>query len=129
MFQWLAILPWATVPSVWLPHASGTVCLLSSLRLRRCWFSDNCLRQNCTAAAFLTINTLSCDVRLNCDCDCLTLLGVLVVFLTLRHLNLFVYNNNNNNTILKLSNLASKASTLTKSDIKTAGKTLLNVET
>jgi len=41
---------------------------------------------------------------------CLTLLGVLVVFLTLRHLNLFVYNNNNNNNKSAVVDVAQHAS-------------------
>ena len=61
------ILPWAIALSLWLLHASGTVCLPTLPRPRHCWLSDGCWRQSCSVAAFLIINLCFCTVGLHSD--------------------------------------------------------------
>ena len=60
-FQWRAILPSAIALSLWLLHASGTVCLPTLLRPRHCWLSDGCWRQSCSVA----VNLCFCTVGLH----------------------------------------------------------------
>ena len=58
---------WVIALSLWLLHASGTVCLPTLPRPRHCWLSDGCWRQSCSVAAFLIINLCFCTVGLHSD--------------------------------------------------------------